>query len=359
MNRCYAIIVGVLFSLAFHQPADAEKSPWLSPSAWSKRPLFVQAAKTPLVSTLLRSYRQDGKGHAGSGLEGRRLEFSGVRGKDVYNPTKPFLIDGRTVMAARVESRTSETDSEVRFFERSRSGRYLLLPGAPRFKLQDPFVTHIGKEIVLGGVEVTPLGEGRTSYKTVFFRGSTLDTLRRFAEGPPRMKDIRLTGLPDGRVFVLTRPQGTIGGKGTIGYTILDSLDAINPQAIQSARLLPRQFAKKNHSWGGANEILPLGQDRLGVLGHIAREDSKGRLHYYPMSFTIDLRQGIVGPMKILLERADLPGGLGRPAKWPRVKNVLFSGGLERHGDGTATLTVGSGDSEVVQKHIPDPFSMF
>lgn len=350
MNRHY-IVWALLLACLPAWPALAQR--WVAPQVWGTRPLRVQSAATPRVGTLLRRYRKQPR----PGLEGRRLEFSGVRGRDVYNPTRPFRIGGATVMAARVESRSSEIDSEVWFFERAGANRYRPVKGAPRLGLQDPFVTRIGDEIVLGGVEVKSLGQGRTTYKTAFYRGKNLVELRRFAEGPPRMKDIRLTGLPDGRVFVLTRPQGKVGGKGKIGYTILDSLDGLNPRAIRRARLLPKQFANKYRSWGGANEIIPLGDDRLGVLGHVAREDSRRRLHYYPMSFTIDLARGAVSPMKILVERADLPGGLAGAAKWRKVRDVLFSGGLERHRDGTATLTVGAGDAEVLQQRIPDPFS--
>jgi hypothetical protein len=345
-------MLAVLLVLA-PSSATARRGRWVAPESWRGRSLRVLSARTPRVGTLLRRYRKES---ASSRPGGRRLGFSGVRGKDIYNPTRPFRVGRRTVMAARVESRTSETDSEVWFFERTKSGRYRPAKGAPRLALQDPFVTRVGDEIVLGGVEVTPLGEGRTTYKTAFYRGKTLRDLKRFAEGPPRMKDIRLTGLSDGRIFVLTRPQGKVGGRGKIGYTILSSLDRLNPRAITQARLLPKQFANKYRSWGGANEIIPLDADRLGVLGHIAREDTRKRLHYYPVGFTINLSRGTVSPMKILLERADLPGGLAGPAKWPKVRNVLFSGGLERHGDGTATLTVGAGDAEVLQKRISDPF---
>ncbi|MGZ3687585.1 MAG: DUF1861 family protein, partial [Bdellovibrionota bacterium] len=65
---------------------------------------------------------------------------------------------------------------------------------------------------------------------------------------------------------------------------------------------------------------------------------------------------GSASPMKILLERSDLPQGLAGKSKRPDLKDVLFSGGLVRHPDATATLYVGAGDAEVHRVDIPDPF---
>jgi hypothetical protein len=36
--------------------------------------------------------------------------------------------------------------------------------------------------------------------------------------------------------------------------------------------------------------------------------------------------------------------------------DILFSGGLVRRGDGTATLYLGAGDAETHAARIPDPF---
>ena len=109
----------------------------------------------------------------------------------------------------------------------------------------------------------------------------------------------------------------------------------------------------RRDEWGGANEIHVLGPDRVGVLGHIAWRDSAGDRHYHPVAFDIDLARGAVSPMKVLLERSDLGAGA---AKRPDLADVVFSGGLVRHRDGTATLYVGAGDVEVHQARIADPF---
>jgi hypothetical protein len=64
------------------------------------------------VTTLLRRYRAQPPS-----LRGERLRFVGVPGRDVYNPTREFVIGGKSVLAARVESREIETDSVITFFE--------------------------------------------------------------------------------------------------------------------------------------------------------------------------------------------------------------------------------------------------
>jgi hypothetical protein len=282
------------------------------------------------VAGLLESYRA-----GGAAASGKRLRFTGIGGRDAYNPTAPFrtMFRGREVevLAARVEARDSES-SEVIFFRKSR-GAWRPLPGAPRLGLQDPFVARIGGELVLGGVETFPK-DGGLGYRTAFYRGPSLAALKRFAVGPDGMKDIRLAGLPDGKVLVVTRPQGEVGGRGKIAMTVLEGL--FRPD-----------------EWGGANELHVLRDGRVGVLGHVARFDENGGRHYYPMAFTVDPATGRRTPMRILLERGRLPAGA---SKRPDLSDVLFSGGLIRGEDGTASLYVGAGDAEAYRVEIADPF---
>lgn len=308
------------------------------------------SAAAPGVAGLVADYRAEGRR-----AEGRRLRFTGIGRRDAYNPTAPFKtrFRGRTleVLAARVEARDSE-QSEVIFFEKNR-GRWRPLPGAPRLKLQDPFVSRIGGELILGGVETFPK-DGGLGYRTVFYRGKSLATLKRFSVGPDGMKDIRLAELPGGKLLVVTRPQGETGGRGKIAMTVLDGLGALEPGAISRAKILEGQF--REDEWGGANELHVLRDGRVGVLGHVARFDASGGRHYYPMAFAVDPATGRRTPMKILLERSRLPKGA---SKRPDLEDVLFSGGLIRRADGTASLYVGAGDAETYRVEVADPFAAF
>ncbi|MBI2789302.1 MAG: DUF1861 family protein [Elusimicrobia bacterium] len=299
------------------------------------------------VEGLVAEYRAEGRA-----ASGRKLRFTGIGGRDAYNPTAPFLTRFRgkkiEVLAARVEARDSE-ESEVIFFERTRSG-WRPLAGAPRLRLQDPFVARIGGEFVMGGVETFPK-DGGLGYRTVFYRGASLSSLKRFAQGPDGMKDIRLAELPDGRLLVVTRPQGAVGGRGKIAMTVLDGLGSLEPGAVSRAVVLEGLF--RDDEWGGANELHVLSDGRVGVIGHVARFDERGGRHYYPMAFALDPATGRRTPMKILLERGRLPAGA---SKRPDLEDVLFSGGLVRGRNGRAALYVGAGDAEAYRVDIEDPF---
>lgn len=281
---------------------------------------------------------------------------------DVYNPTGPFPVDGATVMGGRVEPRESETSTVV-FFQES-GDVWQPVEGAPRFALQDPFATRIGNEIILGGVEVISTAAG-TTYRTVFYRGRDLASLRRFAQGPPGMKDIRLVELDEttaaaagGRIGVFTRPQGELartlgaaGDRGSIGFTVIGDLSDLTEQRIREAPLITHDFIASE--WGGVNDVTVLEDGTLGVLGHIAKYDGANNRHYYPMAFRFDPVSRARSDFQILAERSELPPG---PSKKPDLGDVLFSSRLVRHGDGVATLWMGGGDTVVYSKLIPDPF---
>ena len=282
-----------------------------------------------------------------------KLSFTGVGARDVYNLTAPFKVRfrgrEREVLAGRVERRDSE-ESEAFFFEKS-GDDWRPLAGAPVWKLQDPFFTKVGGELICGGVETFPQADGGTGYRTVFYRGKDLSGMKVFAHGPDGMKDIRLVQMPNGKIVVLTRPQGAIGGKGKIAVTTIHDLDSLGPDAINNAVVLEGLFSPEE--WGGANELHVLKDGRIGVLGHVASFDAAGNRHYSPMAFILDPATGLRSPMKVLLRRSELPPGA---SKRPDLADVLFSGGLVRGENGTAVLYVGAGDAEAYRVIVADPF---
>lgn len=293
---------------------------------------------------------------------GELLSFKGVGDKDVYNITAPFKSENRTYIAGRVEPRGTEHDSQVCFFEK-KNGAWLLSPETPIFNLQDPFITKINQEFIFGGVETFPHPDPRYSeslgYRTLFFRGKTLQTLTHFATGPDMMKDIRILALPNNKIFVLTRPQSPWvpgGGRGKLGMTILPQLEALTATNILNAKIIEGRFRDKE--WGGADELYFLEDGKIGVLGHIAYEefssDNIRRRHYYAMVFTLELATNTVSPMRIIASRKNFPSG---PAKRsPELEDVVFPGGLVRHKKGTATLYAGLSDTQAGRLTIPNPF---
>lgn len=286
----------------------------------------------------------------------RKITFLGVEGYDVYNISVAFKVEGKTYIAGRVEKRENEM-SMVRFFEGIAPDTYqAVLPEMTFHDLQDPFVTFIHDEMVMGGVQIIfdPLNRRRiVSWHTCFFRGKTLSDLKLFAIGPSHMKDIRLGELPDGRIAIFTRPQGKKGGFGKIGFMTVDSLDHVNGEDMLDAQIAQTHFIPEE--WGGANDVHLLKSGLLGVMGHISRRDDKG-LHYQAMCFAMNPQTGAHTPLRVVACRKDMSAG---PSKRPDLADVLFTGGIVRHGDGTATLYTGVSDCEAYCAEIDDPFKMY
>lgn len=285
---------------------------------------------------------------------GEKLQFAGVGENDIYNISAPFCIGDETVIAGRVEARDAWADSRIVFFKEE-GCVWVPVHGAPSFKLEDGFATHIGNEIIFGGVEVysnhtvaDPQGIG---YRTVFYRGYDFLSLRKFAEGPDMMKDIRLAQLANGRLGVFTRPQEGFNRKGKIGYTELLSLEDLNAENILRAKIIENQFVPEE--WGGANDLHVLENNTIGVLGHIAHTDAQGNKHYFAMSFIYNPMKHRASPINIIATRKNFPLGV---CKRPELADVVFPGGLVRHGNGTATLYTGLNDAEAGKITLSDPF---
>lgn len=281
-----------------------------------------------------------------------KLRFAGVDGQDVYNISAPFLSAGRRVIAGRVERRDSE-ESHAIFFE-ERGDAWHPIEGAPRFRLQDPFVTRVGGELVFGGVETSHVAHG-LAWRTSFYRGSDLFDLRPFFSGPLGMKDIRLRALADGRLGIFTRPRGLVGERGMIGYTEVDSLDAMTEAAIEHAPLLEDMFHPLD--WGGVNEAHLLASGEIGVIAHAAYfegDDPLGKRRYYATAFVFDPATRRWRNHRIIATRAQFAPG---PAKRPDLVDVVFSSGLEQAGD-RFRFYAGTSDAEAQWLEIPDPFGV-
>lgn len=292
------------------------------------------------------------------GAFGKKIFFEGVDEKDVYNITAPFFADGVTYIAGRVEERTANWQQEeyqtATIFFVARGNAWVPAEGLPIFSVEDPFLVRFGRDIIFGGVEVFSPFQNKTprSFRTVFYRGTTIGGLRKFAVGPDHMKDIRLVELEHGQIGVFTRHQGHIGGRGTIGFMILDALDELSSVDLMNASLLEKQFMRLE--WGGVNEARKLPDGRIGVVGHIASRDTQGNKSYYVMTFTLCPYMAKVSPLRIIAARNNFPSG---PTKMPELANVVFPGGFTMNNDGTITLYAGLSDTEAGCIVCHEPFT--
>ncbi|WP_077318800.1 DUF1861 family protein [Virgibacillus proomii] len=300
------------------------------------------------ISELITKYRKE----PNSKLV-ERLIFTGVEGLDVYNITAPFVLDNTRLIAGRVEARDSE-QSHICFFEELPQHKtWNKVEITQPLKLQDPFYTWIDDKLILGGVEVffDERDPRKAQWRTCLYEFENLQSHKRIFEGPLGMKDLRLKQLKDGRILVLTRPQGEKGGRGKIGCTIVNHLNELTIETIEQAPLLKNQFI--DTEWGGANEIHLLNEGRIGVLGHIAQFDKQQNRHYYAMTFELDLESLEMKSPKIIAERSDFLDG---PAKREDLIDVVFSGGLILIDD-QADLYAGISDADAQRLRISNPFS--
>ena len=288
-------------------------------------------------------------------MNSRILDILNEDGCDVYGITVPFEYFGRAALAGRVEHRDSE-DAEIQLFEQSGGDRWTPFFTCPEFVgLQDPCVTRIGGKVVLGGVRFPCVFEdGAQGWQMDFYQAEEEGRFERIFSGPKQMKDIRLLELADGRVLVLTRPQGAKGGTGRIGFVVVDSLAEITIEAIDEAPLLEGLCDERE--WVGANEAHLLSNGKVGALGHVAHFSDDGQRHYYAMAFVLDVATGEATPTGMIATRSDFPEG---PAKRPDLVDVLFPGGLVRLGGGRARMYVGLSDAQAGCIEIADPFTPF
>lgn len=260
---------------------------------------------------------------------------------DVYNPAVIVLPNGEIEFLGRAEGRKTKLSTLTIHF------RLVDEVWTPQekiaYQLEDPAVAYIGDQIVVAGVKLKRhVRTASFNFKTVFFKGTSLDDLEPLKkEGPQGMKDIRLVKLKNGKIGVYTRPQGLKGGLGQVGFTTIDSLDDLNEQVIKDAPLINARFPKGE--WGGVNQAQLLPDGRVLVLGHRAYRDEKRARHYLPWAFVHDPATGEIQDMGILAESANFPPGVAKA--WD-LRDVLFPAGFILKDD-QLTLYVGTRDTGV------------
>lgn len=283
--------------------------------------------------TLINEYRQFNT----SKKVAHKLNFAGVDGRDVYNTSIIFKIGQKSYIAGRVETRTNE-HSQVRLFEQINQYDFKLVSNF-ELTLQDPFVTLISGKTILGGVKVNWNEQQMPTWHTEFYELNSDLTTNLILSGPINMKDIRLCELDDGKVLILTRPQGEKAGLGKIGSLIVDDLMTVTAEQIDNAPLLANNFNDNN--WGGANQIFQVSNNVIFVVGHIASMINDER-HYYALGFYIDIHSQQIFGERILAERQDFLAG---PSKRDDLADVVFTSGIIKNDD-NLLLFCGTSDCE-------------
>lgn len=287
------------------------------------------------INTLLNNHRKQTKVFG----KANKLVFKGVDGFDVYNASICFKLDGQIMIAGRVETRDSEK-STTRLFKKINENVFELIPEFS-LNLQDPFITILNHgQILLGGVHVDWTEPEKPVWRTEFYRLHDDLHVDCLFKGPQKMKDIRLLQLKDNRILMLTRPQGGEASLGKIGILVKKELSEFNENEISEAPLLKNNY--DDGTWGGANQITQVSENVVKVIGHIANKiDSK--LHYYSISFFIDLMDKKIFDEQIIAERQDFLAG---PCKRDDLADVVFTSGINEDSMGNHWLLCGTSDCE-------------
>lgn len=290
--------------------------------------------------------------------ESKKLTFHGVEGFDVYNPSVPFVWQGKYYMFGRVERRGEWARSFVKLFTRVADDEWTLVPNSMVYQLEDPFVTTFGDTLLLGGTHVR-YQQGRVdTYYDYFYKGTDLHDLYYYTTGPDYMKDIRLVQMPDHRIGVFSRPRSEeirrkYGSESLVGFTVINGLEELTAERVENAKVLPDIFGKDE--WGGCNQAFYLDSGKLGVIGHLCYlEESTAVSVYMNTAFVFDPENFTVQNLHIIGTRSCYPAG---PAKTPKLVDCTFTSGIEMRSDGLVNLYSGIGDCEVGRIVIDYPFA--
>ncbi|MDR2535393.1 MAG: DUF1861 family protein [Treponema sp.] len=289
--------------------------------------------------------------------ENALLTFKGLSGFDVYNCSAPFTWNERRYIYGRVEKRHEWARSWARLFEETGKDEYALVKDSMIYQLEDPFISVIGGELVLGGTHVKYRRNHFCTFYGYFYRGTDLEDLRYFTTGPEGMKDIRLVELPNG-IGVFSRPRNEevekqYGSASVVGFTVIPDLDSLDEEAVAGARIIPGLFG--GGEWGGCNQCHLLDSGYIGIIGHKSYHapGDPPLAVYINVSFVFDPVRNRILDEKILATRSSYPEG---PAKKPELADCTFTSGIVMRGDGRADLYGGLGDVAEGRVTIPYPF---
>jgi hypothetical protein len=290
-----------------------------------------------------------------------KLTFHGVEGFDVYNASIPFEWQGTSYIYGRVERRAEWARSWVRLFAQTGPDDWTLVPDSMLYQMEDPYVSRIGGELILGGTHVRYKVGAVETYYGYFYKGVDLNDLYYFTTGPDYMKDIRLVELTDGRIGVFSRPRNEeirrrFGSESQIGFHIIDRLDDLTSEVIEGAPYIPGLFSADE--WGGCNQAYQLDSGLIGVIGHMSYNDLTAageKLQVYMnIAFIFDPIRHEARNLQIIGTRTCYPAG---PAKRPNLIDCAFTAGIVMRPDGRADLYSGIGDTEVGRLVIDYPFA--
>lgn len=275
--------------------------------------------------------------------------FLGVDGYDVYNPSIIIEHQGFNYMFGRVEKRNEWASSKSCLFKQISTNTFELVKTSLEYLIEDPYVTIINNEYIMGGTYVHKDDDGTVLYfYAKFYRGLDLFNLQPFFEGPHNMKDIRLVALNNNKIGVFSRPRGAhiqaqYGVDSLVGFTTINSLDKLSISLIENAIPIENLFAKDE--WGGVNQAYVLNDKQILLLAHRAYLKSFNRPVYTCYYYIYEYQTNTIKAAHLLATRSNFKPGPTKIAIQD-LSDVCFTAGLYLN-DNKTYLISGINDCEV------------
>ena len=286
------------------------------------------------------------------------VSFKGVEGFDVYNCSIPFVWKNKRYIYGRVERREQWARSWVRLFAETAPDEFSLVENGMIYQLEDPYVSKINGELVMGGTHVRYKSGNIDTLYGYFYKGADIDDLYYFTTGPDFMKDIRLVQMPD-KIGVFSRPKNAEtekehGSVSIVGFASIGDIMELNAEIIGSAKKIDGMFDAGE--WGGCNQCYMLDSGLVGIIGHKSYEAPGDKITlavYVAVSFVFDPQKNKILDERIIATRKCFPD---MPAKKPSLADCIFTSGIAMRDDGSADLYAGLGDAYTGRAVIEYPF---
>lgn len=287
--------------------------------------------------------------------ENKLLTFSGCEGKDVYNCTIPFEMQGKRYVFGRVERHNEFTRSWVYLFEEVAPDSYTVVPNSMIYHLEDPSITFINGELILEGTHTIFKSGTLDYYNAFFYHGTDIDDLYYFTTGPDKMKDIRLVQL-DNKIGVFSRPNGKVG------FTVIDNIMDLNDSVIENAPIID---LIDSEGYGGVNQCHYLGNGLIGLIGHDVytdlNADGQNERVYIVTASVFDIKENKIKMKKIIATRSCFPSSdyIKIAPNGARIGDVAFPSGIVFRDDGKVDLYSGLSDALQGRITIDNPFKEY
>lgn len=293
-------------------------------------------------------------------LEGSMIvDVGGLNGKIGYNPTIPFLCEGKEYIGVRVEP-LDDGNSNISFAYRTKGPKgYRLDHSIPSIPGQDPRMKTIDYRFFLTTVDV----ESKGRWRNKFYAGANIACLEEIAFTPWGMKDTEVFELEGGGIGIFTRPRGGKYREGMVGYFKIDSIEdlgRLTKSDWYSARLLKGLFGEGK--FGGVNQATSLSSSEIAVIGHEARKEIVGGnliQHYHATSFIYNPKTGVYSVPKKIAGSEDFPKSNSKRS--PELDDVFYPAGISisdnlKLNPSAVVLHGGLRDRYIVKREILNPF---